>query len=262
MALRATSAEALDAPGRRDRGRRARGSAGTTATTATARAYRFHDPDGHVMEVLWESDRYVAPEHLRARRCATSRSATRRAARRSSASTTSTCSRATSRPAARFATDVLGYRHYEGIVLDNGERDRRLAEPHDRRPRADLRRGRARGGRAPAPPRVLGRHARGVPAGGRHLPRQRRPHRGRAVAPRGRRGLLPLLVRAGRQPHRGHHRRLLRLRARRRAADVDRGRARARPGVGRQDRGELPLLRHAADRRGPRLRARGWRRRA
>ncbi len=28
-------------------------------------AYRFHDPDGHVMEVLWESERYVAPDHLK-----------------------------------------------------------------------------------------------------------------------------------------------------------------------------------------------------
>ena len=77
-------------------------------------------------------------------------------------------------PCREFAVDVLGYRHYEGIVLDDGHRDRRLAEPHDRRPRADLRPRRAPGRRPPAPPRVLGRHPRGVPAGGRHLRRRRR----------------------------------------------------------------------------------------
>ncbi len=140
--------------------------------------------------------------------------------------------------------------------------DRRLAQPHDRRPRADLRQGRARGRRPPPPPRVLGRHPRGVPARRRHLPRRRRPHRGGALPPRGRRRLLPLLVRAGRQPHRGHHRRLLRPRARPGAGDLDRGRARPRPGLGRQDRRELPLLRHAPDRRGSRLRGGGGRQRS
>ena len=120
MALRATSPEALE------RQVAAIEAAGLgigwhDGDHGHGRAYRFHDPDGHVMEVLWESDRYAPPEHLQARRCATSPSATRRAARRSSASTTSTCSPPTSRPAARFATDTLGYRHYEGIRLDSGE---------------------------------------------------------------------------------------------------------------------------------------------
>ena len=50
--------------------------------------------------------------------------------------------------------------------------------------------------------------------------------------------------RAGRQPRRGHHRRLSRLRPRLRAGGLERGRARPRPGVGGEDRGELPHLRH------------------
>jgi catechol 2,3-dioxygenase len=29
------------------------------------RAYRFHDPDGHLMEIYYEESRYVAPAHLR-----------------------------------------------------------------------------------------------------------------------------------------------------------------------------------------------------
>jgi catechol 2,3-dioxygenase len=28
-------------------------------------AYRFHDPDGHLMELYFETEKYVAPEHLR-----------------------------------------------------------------------------------------------------------------------------------------------------------------------------------------------------
>ncbi len=115
-------------------------------------------------------------------------------------------------------------------------RDRRLDEPEHRRARADLRRRRLRRARPAAPRRVLGRHARGGAAGGRHLPRPRRPHRGRAVQARRRAGVLPLRLRAGRQPRRGHHRRLLRLRPRLRADRLERGRARQGPGVGREDR--------------------------
>ena len=72
--------------------------------------------------------------------------------------------------------------------------------------------------------------------------------RGRAVQARDRPGLLPVRHRARRQPHRGHHRRPLRLRARRAGRRLDRGRAREGPGLGRQDRRVLPHLRHAARR--------------
>ena len=80
------------------------------------------------------------------------------------------------------------------------QRGRRLDERVDRRPRADLHARRARRPRPPAPPRVLGRHARGVPARRRHLARRRDRDRGRAVQARDRAGLLPLRDRAGRQP--------------------------------------------------------------
>ena len=119
----------------------------------------------------------------------------------------------------------------------------------DRRARADLHARRLRRARTPAPPRVLGRHARGVPARRRPVPRQRHPHRGGAVQARDRAGLLPLRDRARRQPHRGHDRRLLRVRSRAPDGRLDRGGARARPGLGRADGGELPHLRHPADRR-------------
>ena len=104
--------------------------------------------------------------------------------------------------------------------------------------------------RPPPPPRVLGRHARGVPARRRRLRRRRCPDRGRAVEARGRAGLLPVRVRARRQPHRGHHGRVLRLRPRLRADHVDRGGARAGPVLGRADHRELPHVRHARRRRG------------
>ena len=194
-------------------------------------AYRFRDPDGHVMEVLCESDRYAPPAHLEP----SLRNQPQRYTGRGAAVKRLDHVNLLARDVAacrRFATDVLGYRHYEGIVLDDGSEAGAWLSltiaAHELIYVADARDAR----RAPAPPRVLGRHARGVPARGGHLPRQRRPHRGRALPPRRRGGLLPLRLRAGRQPHRGHHRRLLRLRPRRRAGALDRGRARARPGVG------------------------------
>ena len=214
MALRAVEPGGARAPGRGDRGD-GLGIGWIDGDHGHGPAYRFHDPDGHVMEVLFESRPLRRRPSTCARRCATSRSATRRAARRSSGSTTSTCWPATSPPAGSFATDVLGYRHYEGIVLDDGRETGAWLSltiaAHEliyveRRPRRR---------RPPAPPRVLGRHARGVPARGGHLPRRRRPHRGGAVQARRRRRLLPLRLRARRQPDRGHDRRLPRLRPRR-----------------------------------------------
>ena len=50
---------------RRDRGAPGSGSAGSTATSATDPAYRFTDPDGHLFELYYESERYEPPDHLR-----------------------------------------------------------------------------------------------------------------------------------------------------------------------------------------------------
>jgi catechol 2,3-dioxygenase len=83
-------------------------------------AYRFHDPDGHVMEVLWESERYVAPDHLRPSLRNQPQRYTARGAAVKRLDHVNLL--ANDIPACRaFATDVLGYRHYEGIRLDNGE---------------------------------------------------------------------------------------------------------------------------------------------
>jgi catechol 2,3-dioxygenase len=82
-------------------------------------SYRFRDPDGHAFELYFETERYAPPEHLRpslknqpqryvGRGCAVKRldhvnvlAADVRANR-------------------TFATDALGYRLYERVVLDDG----------------------------------------------------------------------------------------------------------------------------------------------
>ena len=150
-----------------------------------------------------------------------------------------------------FCVDTLGYRLYERIELDDGSEAGAWMSASDRGPRADLHAGRARRPRPPAPPRVLGRHARGVPARRRHLPRRRRstsrPRRPSTRSPRA----SSSTARARRQPHRGHDRRLPRLRPGGAGRRVDRGGAREGPGVGRADDRELPHVRHAAGRLEP-----------
>ncbi len=83
-------------------------------------AYRFRDPDGHVFEVLWESDRYAPPDHLKPSLRNQPQRYTARGAAVKRLDHVNLLARDI--PACRrFATDVLGYRHYEGIVLDTGE---------------------------------------------------------------------------------------------------------------------------------------------
>jgi catechol 2,3-dioxygenase len=205
MALRAWSPEALE---RRVAAIEAagRGLGWHEGDHGHGKAYRFTDPDGHVMELIWDAERYEAPERLKpALRNVPMRNTARGAAVKRLdhvnllARDVAACR--------AFATDVLGFRHYEGIRLDDGDETGAWLS----RPRADLRPRRARGRGPAAPRRVLGRHPRGVPARRRPLPRLRRPDRGGAVQARGRRRLLPLRIRARRQPDRGHHRRPLPL---------------------------------------------------
>ena len=148
-----------------------------------------------------------------------------------------------------FAQDLLGYRLYERIELDDGTEQGAWISvsiaAHELIYVADS----LRRPRPTPPPRVLGRHARGVPPRRRPVRRQRRPHRGGAVEARRRAGVLPLRLRAGRQPDRGDDRRVLRLRPGLRADRLDSGRARPRPVLGRADDRELPHLRHARRRR-------------
>jgi catechol 2,3-dioxygenase len=119
MALRAWSPEALE---RRVAAIEAagRGLGWHEGDHGHGKAYRFTDPDGHVMELIWDAERYAAPEHLKpALRNVPMRNTARGAAVKRLdhvnllARDVAACR--------AFATDVLGFRHYEGIRLDDGD---------------------------------------------------------------------------------------------------------------------------------------------
>jgi catechol 2,3-dioxygenase len=82
-------------------------------------AYRFTDPDGHILELYYETERYDPPTHLRPvlrnqpQRYTGRGAAVKRLDHVNLLSTDVTANR-------EFCTDVLGFRHYEGIVLDDG----------------------------------------------------------------------------------------------------------------------------------------------
>ncbi|HEY4827365.1 MAG TPA: VOC family protein [Solirubrobacteraceae bacterium] len=82
-------------------------------------AYRFTDPDGHPMELYYETEHYVAPEHLRpALRNQPQRYTGRGAAvKRLDHINLLTSDVEASR---RFAQEYLGFRLYELNVLDDG----------------------------------------------------------------------------------------------------------------------------------------------
>jgi catechol 2,3-dioxygenase len=82
-------------------------------------AYRFTDPDGHVMELFFESERYVPPDHLRP----SLKNQPQRYVGRGAAVKRLDHINVLAQdvPANReFAEDVLGFRTYERIVLDDG----------------------------------------------------------------------------------------------------------------------------------------------
>jgi catechol 2,3-dioxygenase len=82
-------------------------------------AYRFTDPDGHVLELYFESERYQPPDHLRpALKNVPQRYVGRGAAvKRLDHVNLLAADVAANRS---FATDQLGFRLYEQIVLDDG----------------------------------------------------------------------------------------------------------------------------------------------
>jgi catechol 2,3-dioxygenase len=82
-------------------------------------AYRFTDPDGHLLEVFYDADRYVAPEHLRpALKNQPQRYVGRGAAvRRIDHINFLAADVAANR---EFAQHVLGYRLHEKVRLDDG----------------------------------------------------------------------------------------------------------------------------------------------
>jgi len=82
-------------------------------------AYRFTDPDGHVFELYYEAERYAAPEHLRPSwKNQPQRYVGRGAAVKRLDHVNMLA--ADVRENRRFAQDVLGYRLYERIELDDG----------------------------------------------------------------------------------------------------------------------------------------------
>jgi catechol 2,3-dioxygenase len=119
LALRASSAEAL---ARQVRAIEAAGlgDGWHDGDHGHGPAYRFRDPDGHVFEVLWESDRYVAPDHLKPSLRNQPQRYTARGAAVKRLDHVNLLARDVAACRA-FAVDTLGYRHYEGIRLDTGE---------------------------------------------------------------------------------------------------------------------------------------------
>jgi catechol 2,3-dioxygenase len=82
-------------------------------------AYRFTDPDGHPMELYYETDGYVAPEHLRpALKNVPQRNVGRGAAVKRLDHVNLLAADVTANR--RFAQEQLGFRLYEQIVLDDG----------------------------------------------------------------------------------------------------------------------------------------------
>jgi catechol 2,3-dioxygenase len=83
------------------------------------RAYGFTDPDGHLMELIAEADRYVAPEHLRPRlknvpqRHVDRGAAVKRLDHANVLAADVSANRA-------FAMELLGARLYEQVILDSG----------------------------------------------------------------------------------------------------------------------------------------------
>jgi catechol 2,3-dioxygenase len=82
-------------------------------------AYRFTDPDGHPMELYYETDVYAAPEHLRpALKNVPQRYVGRGAAVKRLDHVNLLAADVTANR--RFAEEQLGFRLYEQIVLDDG----------------------------------------------------------------------------------------------------------------------------------------------
>ena len=228
---RPASATSRSAPGARRRSsaasprsrRPGSAAAGSTATSGTGPAYRFEDPDGHRFELYYEAERYVAPEHLKPSWRNQPQRYTGRGACVKRLDHVNVLA-ADVRASREFAQELLGYRLYERIELDDGTEQGAwmslsiaaheliyVADHYGARGRlhhlafwVDTREECLRAADIFVDADVA--------------------DRGRAVEARRRAGVLPLRLRARRQPDRGDDRRLLRLRPRLRADHVD-GRA-------------------------------------
>jgi catechol 2,3-dioxygenase len=119
LGLRAWSPEALE---RRVAAVRAAGLGGAwldSSDRGRGRGYRFSGPDGHPFELYYEVDRYAPPEHLRPALKNQPQRYTGRGAAVKRLDHVNVLS-ADVRTDRGFATDVLGYRLYERIQLDDG----------------------------------------------------------------------------------------------------------------------------------------------
>jgi catechol 2,3-dioxygenase len=119
LGLRAWSPEALE---RRVAAVRAAGLGGAwldNADRGRGRGYRFSGPDGHPFELYYEVERYAPPEQLRPALKNQPQRYTGRGAAVKRLDHVNVLS-ADVRTDRAFATDVLGYRLYERIQLDDG----------------------------------------------------------------------------------------------------------------------------------------------
>jgi catechol 2,3-dioxygenase len=95
------------------------GTGGIDGDVGHGPAYRFTDPDGHVFEVYYEAERYEAPEHLRPfwrnqpQRYVGRGAAVKRLDHVNVLAADVRANRV-------FAQELLGYRLYERIELDDG----------------------------------------------------------------------------------------------------------------------------------------------
>ncbi len=245
MALRARSPQALE---RRVAALKGSGFdiGWTDGDMGQGPAFRCRDPDGHIVELYYETEWYQAPPELKP---ALKNQAQRFPARGVNVRRLDhlNCLAVDIKANRIFFENYLGCRLTEQIVLNDGTEAAMWMTMSNKS--YDFAYSRDHSGHAgPFPSRHLrARQPRGDPARRRYLPGERRLYRDRPAQARDPADILPLRLRARRQPRRGRQcRRPADPGAGLEADRVDRGGAQERPGVGAQDHRVVPYPRHAA----------------
>ncbi len=204
------------------------------------------DPDGHIVELYYDTEWYDPPPELKP---ALKNQAQRYPARGCNVRRLDHFNglAADIKANREFFENYLGFRLTEQIVMDDGSEAGMWMTATNKSYDFAYTRDAHRHQR-PLPPRHLcARCARGDTARRRHLPGERRVHRDRPAQARHPADLLPLCLRAGRQPRRGClRRRATGAGAGLEADPLDRGRAQEGPGLGPADHQVVPHPRHAA----------------